>query len=424
MCLCVYEDVAVSGLDPLSLTRPAFDLRCGAASLLERHARYFAAHDLGALVRPELEDLCRLTHPGLAVNDPCWLGAGDLVLANARWLPPPGPPPERDRAKVGLVGGQVAFVVLPGGLPDCCPAALRELLEGWARTLPGVAAGGSLIDAPWDLIRHNAGALEHDYLHWRAAGRPAADLPGVTVLGPPERLLADPSARVEAPALVDTRHGPVLLDRDVTVEAFSRLEGPCYVGAGSRVFGARVYGGSVGPHCRVGGELEESILHGYTNKRHDGFLGHSYLGAWVNLGAGTQTSDLRNDYETIRMGARAEARDTGLLKVGAFVGDHTRTGIGTLLNVGTVVGPFCQLLPWGSLLPRQVPAFTQFAHGQLRARTDLRQMLATADRVVARRGVAWTATDTDFFFSLYEGTSPHRRQALRDAEQRRLRRLV
>src|SRR5262249_32347957 len=161
-----------------------------------------------------------------------------------------------------------------------------------------------------DLVRHNAEALEQDYLHWRADGVPAADLPGVTVLGPPERLLADPTARVEAPALVDTRHGPVLLDRDVMVEAFSRLEGPRYVGPGSRVFGARVYGGSVGPHCRVGGELEESILHGYTNKRHDGFLGHSYLGAWVNLGAGTQTSDLRNDYETIRMGARAEARDT------------------------------------------------------------------------------------------------------------------
>jgi hypothetical protein len=116
--------------------------------------------------------------------------------------------------------------------------------------------------------------------------------------------------------------------------------------------------------------------------------------------------------------------DTGRTKVGAFVGDHSKTSIGALLNTGTLVGPFCQLLTAGSLLPRVVPAFCRVGHGRLEERNDLRQMIATASAVMRRRGRDWTADHAEFFFTLYETTMGERRRVLREAEQRQLRRLA
>src|SRR5262249_34472135 len=168
-----------------------------------------------------------------------------------------------------------------------------------------------------------------------------------------------------------TTRGAVLIDGDAVIEAFSRIEGPCYIGVGTQVRGAQLRGVSLGPQCRVGGEVEASIVQGYSNKAHDGYLGHSYLGEWVNLGAGTQVSNLRTDYAGVRMNVGGEAIDTGLLKVGAFVGDHTKTSINALVNTGSSFGPFNQLLSSASFVPRSLPAFCRFGRGEIHERSDL-----------------------------------------------------
>jgi hypothetical protein len=175
--------------------------------------------------------------------------------------------------------------------------------------------------------------------------------------------------------------------------------------------------------CRVGGEVEASVFQGYSNKCHDGFIGHSYVGEWVNLGAGTQTSDLRNDYGPVTVAIDGVKVNTGLLKVGAFIGDHTKTGLNTLLNTGTVVGPFGHLLPSASLLPKVVPAFCSYWHGQLQGRPDLRQLFATAATVMRRRDREWTSHHADFFLALYDYTAASRRRILGESEYRRLRRI-
>ena len=127
-------------------------------------------------------------------------------------------------------------------------------------------------------------------------------------------------------------------------------------------------------------------MQGHSNKYHDGFLGHAYVGEWVNLGAGTQNSDLRNDYGEVRMTVNGRTVNTGRTKVGCFVGDHTKTGLGTLLNTGTNVGIFCNLLPTGGLLPKYVPSFTSVWNGALVENVDLAALLTTADAVMRRRG--------------------------------------
>jgi UDP-N-acetylglucosamine diphosphorylase/glucosamine-1-phosphate N-acetyltransferase len=297
-------------------------------------------------------------------------------------------------------------------------------MENWKEALPNRPAGGYLVDAPWDLVERNADALRHDFAARTETNGHAAGPGDLTVVGPRERLVVDPTAQVEPLAVVDTTRGPVLIDRGAVVQSFSRLEGPCYVGPESWILGAKVRGSTIGPACRVGGEVEACILQGFSNKYHEGFLGHSYLGEWVNLGAGTQVSDLRNDYEPVKMTVAGTLVQTGMRKLGAFIGDHTKTGMATLLNTGTVVGAFCQLLPSGSLLPRVIPSFCTAWRGVLQDRAHLRQLFWAAATVMSRRNQEWTDVHTDFFFSLYEQTNAQRRQVIWQNDQVELRRSV
>jgi UDP-N-acetylglucosamine diphosphorylase/glucosamine-1-phosphate N-acetyltransferase len=422
--LCLFEDRHVNGLEPLTLTRPAFALFCGLTSLAGKHCRTFGVATAGALVRPALADLYRLQHPDLPVNDLAWLRAAPAVLVNARWLPPAEPLPWPDGPCVALVGDEVAYAVLgPERLTYCSPNTLEDCLETWKCTLPAQPAGGTLIRHLWELVEENPRQLTLDFEHVRGQWSGPEPGAGLATVGPRARLLVHRSARIEPLVVADMTQGPVVIDREAVVTAFSRLEGPCYVGPQTHVLGAKLRGGTtLGPDCRVGGEVEASILQGHSNKYHDGFLGHSYVGEWVNLGAGTSNSDLRNDYGEVRVVADGRDVCTGRTKVGCFLGDHTKTGLGTLLNTGTNAGVFCNLLPAGRLLPKYVPSFCSWWNGALADQAELPRLLQTAALVMRRRGVAMTEVHAALFRYLHDETAAERRRAVREAEQRRLRR--
>jgi UDP-N-acetylglucosamine diphosphorylase/glucosamine-1-phosphate N-acetyltransferase len=324
-----------------------------------------------------------------------------------------------------MIGDEVAYAVLgPDLLWSCSSDKLGECLESWKASLPRRPAGGTLIHHPWDLVEHNGEQIALDFRtrSARPFARPGDTAPAV--VGPRDRLWIDPTAGVEPMTVVDTTRGPVVIDREAVVTAFSRLEGPCYVGLGTHVLGAKVRGGTtLGPHCRIGGEVEASIVHGYSNKYHDGFLGHSYLGEWINLGAGTHNSDLRNDYGEVTVTVNGRPVRTGLNKVGCFLGDHTKSGLGALLNTGTNAGIFCNLLP-GGLLPKYVPSFCSWWNGTLTDRVELPQMLETAATVMRRRGCEMTEIHAALYRTLFEQTGAERCRTLREAEVRRLRRIA
>ena len=421
MQVCVFEDAGVERLGPLALTRPACDLWCGASPLLRKQCRYFGASEADLFVRPHLADWCRSLHPGRAVNDPNWPRAGPALLVNARWLPPEGTAPERLGAPhVALVGSQVAYAALPPGWPDVTPESVAERVASLTEALPRFPAGGHMVDRPWDLVRHNGEALAQDFARFRARPGARACQGEHVVIGRNDQVFVDAAARVEPLAVLDATAGPVIVDRGAVVQAFSRLEGPCYVGPDCRVLGARARGSTVGPACRVGGEVEDSIFQGNANKAHEGFVGHSWVGEWVNLAAGTQVSDLRNDYRSVRAGPSG-GTDTGLLKAGALLGDYTRTGVGALLDCGTVAGAFAQLLPGGTYLPRAVPSFCTCAAGRLRVRSDFQRLFGAAAAAMRRRGQVWTDAHVEFFLALYESTAAQREEAMRQEEQRNAR---
>jgi UDP-N-acetylglucosamine diphosphorylase/glucosamine-1-phosphate N-acetyltransferase len=426
MRICLFEDRRTVDLEPLTLTRPVFDLLCGQTMLGEKQVRHFAPSEAGALIRPSLAVLCRLHQPHIPVNDLAWLRAGPLVLVNGRWLPPPETAAKLDGPCLGTIGDDVAYAIVgPEQLADCSPSTLDDCLETWKTTLPQHEAPGRVVNYLWELVDANAEQLTLDF-HWHlvqhGGTQPGAAPAGLTVHGPADRLWVDPTAQVEPMVLIDTTRGPVIIQREAVITAFTRIEGPCSIGPGTHVVGAKIRAGTtLGSHCRIGGEVEASIVQGYSNKYHDGFLGHSYVGEWVNLGAGTSNSDLRNDYGEVTVTVAGQARPTGLTKVGCFLGDHTKSGLGTLLNTGTNASIFCNLLPDGRLLPRYVPSFCSWWKGELRPQADFAALLATAAKVMQRRGCKLTEVHAALYRRLWDQTAGERNHILAEARARRLR---
>jgi UDP-N-acetylglucosamine diphosphorylase/glucosamine-1-phosphate N-acetyltransferase len=422
MHVCLFEDRLVADLEPLTLTRPAFDLLCGTSSLAAKQRRYFSASSLDVLVRSHLSRCWHMHAPDFPANHHAELGAGPAVLVNARWLPPSRVFAAETSPCVGLVGDDVAFAVVNlDQLSSCSPDNIDDCLEQWKRMLPHCEAGGQLFRFLWEIVDRNGAQIVAD---WENTDRTVRTLPHAmpAVVGPTDLLHVHPTARLDPMVVVDTTEGPVVIAEGAAIGAFTRLEGPCYVGPRSQVYGAKVRAGTtLGPECRVGGEVEASIVQGYSNKYHDGFLGHAYVGEWVNLGAGTQNSDLRNDYGPVTVMVNGRLVHTGRTKVGCYLGDHAKTGLGTLLNTGTNAGAFCNLLP-GALLPKYVPSFASWWNGTMTDRADLWTLLQTAEKVMRRRGCAFTEAHAKVYRAVFEETAVERARAVREAEMRRLRR--
>lgn len=426
MRVCLFEDRAEL-LEPLTLTRPVFDLWCGLTTLGRKLHHFFAPTSRGALVRPHLAELYQQQHPHTPVNDWNWLRADAVVLVNGRWLPPelhPEPALELDTDHVGLVGDEVAyFAIGRERIRQLGADVFESTLEDWKQMLPARQVGGSFIGFPWDLVERNAAEICRDFAGPIGKQFLQPMIPPLALVGPARNLRVEPTAHIDPYVVADTTRGPVVIDHRAVITAFTRLEGPCYVGSETQVHGAKIRAGTtLGPQCRIGGEVEASIVHGYTNKYHEGFLGHSYVGEWVNLAAGTHNSDLRNDYGPVSVTINREVIATGQNKVGCFLGDHVKTGLGTLLNTGTTVGIFCNLLSAGRLAPKYLPSFVNWGNSGLGDGFALDSLLTTASEVMKRRGCSLTEAHTHLYRYLLAETGPERRLLLRDVEQRPLRR--
>jgi UDP-N-acetylglucosamine diphosphorylase/glucosamine-1-phosphate N-acetyltransferase len=199
-------------------------------------------------------------------------------------------------------------------------------------------------------------------------------------------VLVEPDATIEPYVFFDLSAGPVLVRRGATVQAFSRIVGPCVIGVGSTAGGDRIAGSSIGDRCKIRGEVSTSIILGQSNKGHDGFVGHSYLGRWVNLGAGTVTSNLKNTYGPVAMWAPGGVRDTGLQFLGTFMGDHAKTGIGTRLTTGCVLGAGANVFG-NAMPPKVVPPFA-WGEAPPYETFEIEKFLQTAERMMRRRGLA------------------------------------
>ena len=428
MRLCLVEDNAASGLEPLTLTRPVFDLLLGASSLGHKIAKSFEVGAgparRGVIVRPYLAAVQRSRDPQTPVNDPDWLARGPVLVANARWVPPTDFEGAKDcegASWVGLCDGQPAFAwVGPDEAVGLQPAGVDAWFEDLAGRVENLEVGGEWIARPWDLVARNADYLTSDFQAERNPSLTNRHLANAAIVGPADRLSIHESARIDPYTVFDTTNGPISVGQGAWIQPFTRVEGPCFIGRDTQLFRANVRGGTtIGPNCRIGGEVEASIIHGYSNKYHEGFLGHAYVGEWVNLGAITSNSDLRNDYGEVHVPIAGDPVATGQAKVGCFIGDHTRTGLGSMLNTGTSIGVMSNVLPAGLLLPKHIPSFCSVLYGRVAPGFALEQLFATAETVMSRRGKTFAEAERQLYLDLYDQTRLERERAFQKANDKR-----
>jgi UDP-N-acetylglucosamine diphosphorylase / glucose-1-phosphate thymidylyltransferase / UDP-N-acetylgalactosamine diphosphorylase / glucosamine-1-phosphate N-acetyltransferase / galactosamine-1-phosphate N-acetyltransferase len=378
--LVLYDDATARRFEPFSLTRPVSELRAGTEIVRRRWELALDAEATAFVGAAHLADYEEADAPGMLTGD---IAAG-TILVHSRFAITMAP--SDPWADVWTCDGRVAAVrigrtVSANALRDggaaldafVAPDATSSDVSGW------------WLNEVWDLIRHLPEMIASDITQRveRLDTVSAAETGAAIIGAHPARV--ERGAAVEPYVVFDASAGPILVRRGATISPFTRLVGPCYVGEESIIAGGKVAATSVGEQCRVHGEVSNTVFLGHANKSHDGFVGHSYLGRWSNLGASTVTSNLKNTYGPVSLWTPNGVRSTGMQFLGTFLGDHAKTAIGTRLTTGSVIGAGANVFAT-SMTPKVVAPFSWGGASDTSV-YEIDRFLNVAERVMIRRHV-------------------------------------
>src|SRR5438552_1631333 len=353
---------------PFAGIRPLCELRAGAHLVRERWEMFVGTEAAAIFALPHLAGFPEAGVPPVAARQTV---AGPAVIGSSTFAPRglAGPLPEAP-ARLTHDGITVGWSV-PAGTTWTGPVANAQ----------GMNVEGVLLRGVHDLISALEQLLRDDLL--KLLGDSDAVPKGSVVLGDPA-WIALRAASIEPGVVFDTRKGPIVLESGVEVQSGVRLEGPLWVGANTRLVGGVIRNSAIGPWCVVHGEVSTTAFLGYANKSHHGYLGHSVLGRWVNLGAGTTTSNLKSTYGSVRLHVAGTKLETGHQFLGSLFGDHAKTAIGMMFDAGSVIGAGASVFD-GVRAPKFIAPFTW--GGSSAERMTLEGFLATVERVLPRRNV-------------------------------------
>jgi len=408
--LCLFEDFGYRKLLPLTYTRPVYHLRCGIGSLAEKIRQVYAPEQTFYHCRPGLAEILAVNLPGASINQ---ISGETCLLINGRLLATP------DLATTIPLQGEDCLYTSGDDLVAARISGdhIRKLAE---KISSGPLSADlfavdrteetdlTLVDYPWKLVQHNGDQIGIDWGLFRyQAGLKGQVDEGVAMLGK-DNVFIDDGARIKPGAVLDAEGGPIIISAGATIFPNAVIEGPVFIGPQSLIkFGAKIHEGTtIGEVCKVGGEVEESIIHSYSNKQHDGFLGHAYLGMWVNLGADTNNSDLKNNYGHVKVYVDGEMVDTGLMFVGLTMGDHSKSSINTMFNTGTVVGVSCNIYG-GGFPPKFVPSFS-WGGSQGMEEYHFDRAAETARAMMARRKVIFSSAEENLYREIFHQTASQR----------------
>lgn len=365
MNIIIYEDKA-EYFEPLVYFYPQFSLMLGMMTIAENTVRFFKKTKVYYITRPCFENKkFNITGPALYLSARAVISRRTVISSrDVKFV--------MDSQPVGFVKQKPPF-----------PKNIREI----KRVLKEINAvrelDGFFVGRLWDLIRLNDTVLANQFTSLRPKHRVQKH---IHIIGGKDKVFIDPKAQIHEFVIFDVSDGPVYIDREAIIRPFSTVIGPSYIGPGTIIDRAKIIRSSIGPFCRIGGEVESCIFQGYGNKYHEGFIGHSFIGEWVNLGALTTNSDLKNNYGTVRVKMGKRELDSGMQKLGCFIGDHSKTGIGTLIPTGATIGSFTNFFG-GGMMPKNVPSFTWLNSVKTR-KYDLEKAIATAKIVMQRRDIS------------------------------------
>jgi UDP-N-acetylglucosamine diphosphorylase/glucosamine-1-phosphate N-acetyltransferase len=380
MKIVFHDDAVARGFEPFALTRPISTLVAGSMPVAARWevfglesagfigAGHLADYEQGELVavsEPKAGTIIASSRFAPALNarfdegDDIWISDGEIVAVKL----------SRGLRSADVRAGNIPFESLAKS------GGRRAEIEGWWH------------DEVWDYLRLLPTILAADLAHIaRGAKKKSAPPSHATILG--EAPVMAEGATIEPHVVFDTTGGPVFIDRGAHIHAFSRIAGPCYIGADATILGGDILACSIGPVSKIRGEISGSVVLGYSNKGHEGFVGSSYLGQWVNLGAGTTTSNLKNTYGPVSLWTPTGVRPTGMQFLGTLFGDHVKTGIGTMLTTGTVLG--CAANVFGTGMPPKAVAPFSWGEREPYDVYKIEKFLESTEKVMARRKVALT----------------------------------
>jgi len=416
MEICVFEDLYFDRLEPLTFSRPTYDLVCGISSLKEKISRYYPGVKVSLHTRPYLESFLISKYPGLSVNK---IEDDDCLFVNGRILAPENiaqllPLKEKTNKVFISNDGTLLAARISGKKLNEVKKNIHDLLT--LSNFDGVKV--EKIDIPcinyiWDVINNNHKEMLKDFSFYTKSKKRNmhhGKIHDGAHLIEKENIFIAEGAEIKPGAVLDASPGPIYLDENAVIFPNAVIEGPVYVGKSSQVkavleFNENV---SIGKICKVGGEVEDSIISPFTNKQHSGFLGHAYLGSWVNIGADTNCSDLKNNYGSVRMYVNGEVIDSGSQFLGVIIGDQSKTAINTMFNTGTVVGFACNIFGAG-FPPKYLPSFSWGGSDAITT-YDIARSIETAKRVMARRNKVMDEAEEKLFRKIFDLTQKERRK--------------
>ena len=411
MQICIYEDEKYSNFYPLSYTRPVYELVCGINTLREKILRVSSGVNVSLHCRKYLEATLKHQYPDLDINiikDNSYLFINGRVLAS------------EDLAEIVLAdsedciyksGDEIAAVKLSKD-------NLTKIKHNYTDTLdfesfpelPVKKIDVKLYNYLWEMITDNGSEIVNDAEALtidHSAFTNQKDFEGVSFVNA-EKIFIKKNVTIKPGVVIDATNGAVYIDDNVFIYPNAVIEGPVYIGKDSKIkIGAAIYENvSIGSNCKIGGEVEDAIILPYTNKQHAGFIGHSYLGSWVNLGADTNCSDLKNNYSTVKVKLNSNTIDSGTQFLGVIIGDHSKSAINTMFNTGTIVGISSNI--YGAGFPEKyIPCFSWGGAGGLTT-YDLNKSVRTAKIVFGRRDKEFTTEDEKLLETVFNLTKEER----------------
>lgn len=367
---------------PLTFTRPVAALRCGILTVAEKYTR--RGHEVGY----STQDYLNKKFPGIEAPEVCIDGGvcptdGFLQAVSAL---EEGQSLCKDDAVIAWKGAQP----LDTGSSTCYNEPLTILTRSW------------------DIWTQNAAELDNDYALLTAGRKSAPVDPTCTVIG--DKIFLEEGAKATA-SILNTTTGPIYLAKDAEIMEGCVVRGGLALGEHSALkLGTKLYGATtLGPHCKVGGEVNNSVIIGYSNKGHDGFLGNSALGEWCNLGADTNNSNLKNNYDEVKAWSYVHKRfsKTGQQFCGLVMGDHSKSGINTMFNTGTVVGVSANV--YGAGFPRNFIASFSWGGPKGTMEYKIDKALDAAHRMMERRGLGVDEIEREILKKVYDKTAEFRR---------------
>ena len=412
--ICLFEDHEYVNLEPLVLLRPVFELRTGIHTIKKRIIAHYPQKKTHLLCRKHLEESVKSKSPKYIVNDLSGINDTCLFINGSALLTEKIKEPATD--EMGISNGRIAYIFLS---KEKIKLVQREsfvdpgLLKKLKKEIKTVEVNIKMVTYPWDIVNNAGEMIKADFKQKMSVNSVSGGRvdKGVIIYGPKSNFFIEKGAVVEAGTVIHADSGPVYIDLDAKVRAHSIIDGPAYIGERTVIDAAKISPNTaIGHTCRRGGEVEETIIQAFSNKHHEGFLGHSYLGEWVNIGAMATNSDLKNNYGTIRIYVRGVMKDCGTIKMGCFIGDHTKIGIGVLINTGSVIGVGCNIYGGGIIPSKYVPSFLWGSNSGVFNEYQKEKFINDIKSVMIRRKKAPSAGDIQLIEDVFKITDNARKE--------------